>query len=123
MIYFKENIKMQKFAVTLNELADENYQLIRWLFVFKLRQALNDSNSYVYEVILDDLNLGQNNRFNLFEIDTEIFDIDGEYTYEAYQLDNNDKKVKLVEIGRMYKDSSNIYNENNIATKTVVYES
>lgn len=99
MIFLKKN-NIQEFSVTLNELAVCEFQRLRWKFVFKLDEALGDDN-YSVTIILEDINQGQNHWSNLFEIDSSIFTISGDYLYQVFQIDDNDDEVNLVEKGKM----------------------
>ena len=120
MIRLSKNT-VQKFSVTLNELADINEQLVRWLFVFELIQS-KGSGSYKVDVILEDIMLGQNNIYNEFEINSAIFNKVGGYKYKVFQLDALDVPLNEVERGLMQLEPTKSDNKtHNITTKTVVY--
>lgn len=99
---------MQKFCLTLNELANPNKQRTKWKLIFLLEQARGDKD-YSKTVILDDLQSGANRRYNEFEIDSSVFDIVGDYHYTAIQLDDDlIADLEIVEVGKM-----RIFEENN----------
>ena len=120
MILLKQN-QVQKFVLTLNELASPSYQKIKWRILFTLEQARGDNN-YSKSVVLEDINLGVNSRYNEFEIDSSIFDIIGEYQYTAYQLDENNDDLDVVEVGKMRIFEENKTLEYPINSNTLVYD-
>lgn len=112
---------VQKFVCTLNELADINEQMVRWLFTFELIQS-QGNNSYKVDVILTDLMSGQNNVYNEFEIDSAIFDKVGGYKYKVFQLDATDTPLKEVERGLMQIQPTENDNKTHVVTsKTIIY--
>ena len=119
MILLQQN-QNQKFVLTLNELSNPAFQKIKWRIVFKLEQVLGDDN-YSKTVVLTDLNGGNNRRYNEFEIDSSIFEIIGDYQYTAYQIDENEKDIQVVEVGKMRIFEENQVNEYPIDSNTLIY--
>lgn len=97
-LYISTMIVIEKGAVnticlTLRELSDLNYPM-EWVIVFTLMQ----SDEYTYT--LDKPDIGTNSDYQEFELDegTDItFKFLGDYSYKAYQKENN----LLVEEGMM----------------------
>lgn len=119
MILLTQN-QVQRFVLTLNELANPNKQKIKWRIFFQLEQARGDNN-YSKSFTLTDINNGNNRRYNEFEIDSSLFDIIGDYKYTAYQLDANDNDLEIVEIGKMRIFEQNKTSEFPIDSNTLIY--
>ena len=104
MMLIQQN-QLNKIALTLSELANENLPNY-WLFVFKLEQSQGDE-EYSKRVQLPDLSVSTE-RYNYFELTegTDVdFDLVGFYEYYVYQMPNNtstnELDGELVEVGKM----------------------